>query len=91
MTAYVISNSPLNKLYPNVQIEKPATWKAFVRRFHHLYHMDGDGLHELDIAEHVGLTIVTQPPKFVPPKPPAQIKLADMFSELPDDDGELPF
>lgn len=29
---YIVSNIPLEKQYPNVQIEEPETWDAFLRR-----------------------------------------------------------
>lgn len=31
---YLASNIPMEKQYPNVQIEEPETWQAFLRRFH---------------------------------------------------------
>lgn len=30
---YVVSNIPMEKQYPNIQIEEPETWNAFLRRF----------------------------------------------------------
>ena len=33
---YIVSNIPLEKQYPNVQIDELATWKAFLRRIHHV-------------------------------------------------------
>lgn len=35
-TVYIISNIDLTKQYPNVQIDEPATWKAFLRRIKHV-------------------------------------------------------
>jgi hypothetical protein len=60
LTVYVVSNSPLNRQYQNVQHEKPDVWKAFLRRFHHLYMMDGNGLQEIDIEKHTGVKIRKQ-------------------------------
>lgn len=41
-TVYIISNIDLKQQYPNVQDNEPATWKAFLRRIHHVieYHAD---------------------------------------------------
>ena len=33
---YIISNIDLTEQYPNVQTNDPATWKAFLRRIHHV-------------------------------------------------------
>ena len=33
---YIISNIDLREQYPNVQTNEPATWKAFLRRIHHV-------------------------------------------------------
>ena len=33
-TVYIVSNIPLERQYPNVQLEEPETWKAFLRRIH---------------------------------------------------------
>lgn len=32
-TAYVVSNIPMEKQYPNIQLDEPRTWKAWLRRF----------------------------------------------------------
>ena len=41
-TIYIISNIDLREQYPNVQTSEPETWKAFLRRIHHVieYHRD---------------------------------------------------
>lgn len=41
-TVYLISNIDLREQYPNVQTSEPETWKAFLRRIHHVieYHRD---------------------------------------------------
>lgn len=36
---YIISNIPLDKQYPNVQKEEPDTYKALLRRIHHVQEM----------------------------------------------------
>jgi|GluameStandDraft_1065615.scaffolds.fasta_scaffold04319_8 hypothetical protein len=35
-TVYIISNIDLKEQYPHVQSKDPATWKAFLRRIHHV-------------------------------------------------------
>lgn len=37
---FLISNIPLKKQYPNVQIDEPESWNAFQRRIHHTLRMD---------------------------------------------------
>lgn len=39
---YIITNIPLEQQYPNVQIDSPGTWNAFLRRIHHRMHMTKD-------------------------------------------------
>lgn len=41
-SVYIISNIDLSEQYKNVQENEPATWKAFLRRIHHVieYHHD---------------------------------------------------
>lgn len=39
---YLISNIPLEKQYPNVQQDEPASWQAFVRRINHVLRLDKD-------------------------------------------------
>lgn len=39
---YLISNIPLEKQYPNVQLDEPASWTAFCRRIHHVLRLDND-------------------------------------------------
>ena len=36
---YIISNISLEQQYPNVQMDNPETWAAFLRRIHHIEHM----------------------------------------------------
>jgi hypothetical protein len=33
-TVYIVSNIDLKDQYPNVQVDEPATWRAFLRRIH---------------------------------------------------------
>lgn len=39
---YIVSNIPLEKQYPNVQVEEPETYAAFLRRINSVYEMCGD-------------------------------------------------
>lgn len=39
---YLISNIPLEKQYPNVQQDEPASWQAFLRRINHVLRLDKD-------------------------------------------------
>ena len=39
---YIVSNIPLNKQYPNIQNDEPATWQAFMRRIENVYHFDNE-------------------------------------------------
>ena len=39
---FLISNIPLEKQYPNVQLDEPASWTAFCRRIHHILRLDKD-------------------------------------------------
>lgn len=38
-TVYIVSNIPLEKQYPNMQIDEPASYQAFLRRIHENYEM----------------------------------------------------
>ena len=57
---YIITNVPLEQQYPNVQIDSPGTWSAFLRRIHHRMHMtkdftlleDDPGFHPDEIFRH---------------------------------------
>ena len=40
--AYIITNIPLEQQYPNVQLDSPESWVAFLRRIHHVVHMTKD-------------------------------------------------
>ncbi len=39
---YILSNISLEQQYTEIQREQPATWKALLRRIHHVYEMLGD-------------------------------------------------
>lgn len=39
---YLISNIPLEKQYPNVQLDEPTSWQAFLRRINHVLRLDKD-------------------------------------------------
>ncbi len=39
---YIVSNIPLDKQYPNVQMDEPESYAAFLRRIHHQQHMTMD-------------------------------------------------
>lgn len=42
-TVYLISNIDLTEQYPNVQANEPETWKAFLRRIHHVIEYQATG------------------------------------------------
>lgn len=42
-TVVITSNLALDKLYPEIQHTKPETWKAFLRRIHHIIEFRPDG------------------------------------------------
>ena len=42
-TVYLISNIDLSEQYRNVQENEPATWRAFLRRIHHVVEYKADG------------------------------------------------
>lgn len=60
---YLISNIPLEQQYPNVQAEEPATWKAFLRRIHHVVEFTAEGCNAVDTSEYV--PVQEQIPQFV--------------------------
>ena len=37
---FIITNITLESQYPNVQLESPETWLAFLRRIHHKYELN---------------------------------------------------
>ena len=49
--AYLISNIPLEAQYKNVQIDEPATWKAFLRRIHHVVEYTAEGCNSVTSEE----------------------------------------
>lgn len=50
-TVYITSNIPLNEQYKDVQIYRPETWKAFLRRIHKVieYKQDGNTIERNDL------------------------------------------
>ncbi len=42
-TVYIISNIDLKEQYPGIQATEPATWRAFLRRIHHVVEYRKDG------------------------------------------------
>ena len=76
---YIISNIDLREQYPNVQINEPATWKAFLRRIHHVIEYRED---REPIDHGPGLDYIFPPP----PPVPEWVKEAEEAEQ-----GELPF
>ncbi len=76
---YIISNIDLREQYPNVQINEPATWKAFLRRIHHVIEYRED---RAPIDHGPGLDYIFPPP----PPVPEWVKEAEEAEQ-----GELPF
>lgn len=60
---YIVSNIPLEKQYPNVQLEEPATWRAFLRRIHHVVEFRKD---QPPIDHGNALDYIFPPPEPVP-------------------------
>lgn len=54
-TVYIISNIALTEQYPNIQENEPATWKAFLRRIHHVveYRQDGEPIDHGSALEYI--------------------------------------
>lgn len=76
---YIISNIDLREQYPNVQTNEPATWKAFLRRIHHVIEYRED---RAPIDHGPGLDYIFPPP----PPVPEWVKEAEEAEQ-----GELPF
>lgn len=81
-TVYIVSNIDLKQQYPGVQVDEPATWKAFLRRIHKVieYMSDGSTIDHGNAMDYV----------FPPPKPiPAWVQEAieadndDEYDRLP--------
>lgn len=62
-TVYIISNIDLREQYPNVQQYEPQTWRAFLRRIHHVVEYRANG----PPIEHGNATDYIYPPP--PPLP----------------------
>lgn len=80
-TVYLISNIPLEQQYPNVQIDEPATWKAFLRRIKHVieYRKNAPPIDHGNVTDYI-----------FPPPPP----VPDWVKEIEDEEIEqmgLPF
>lgn len=80
-TVYIISNIDLKQQYFNVQDNEPATWKAFLRRIHHVIEHHADGT----TTDHGNATDYIFPP---PPPIPDWVKEIDNakqseFEDLP--------
>ncbi len=60
-TVYIISNVPLKSQFPNLQTSEPETWRAFLRRIHHVieYRKDGPPIDHGNALDHI----------FPPPSP----------------------
>lgn len=78
-TVYIISNIDLSEQYPNVQTNEPETWKAFLRRIHHVIEYQATG----PPIDHGNATDYIYPP---PPPVPEWVKEAEQAEQ-----EELPF
>lgn len=76
---YIISNIGLKEQYPNVQANEPETWKAFLRRIHHVieYRANGPPIDHGPALDYI----------FPPPPPvPDWVREAEQVEQ-----SELPF
>ena len=48
---YLISNVPLEQQYRGIQMEEPLTWKAFLRRIHHVVEYTAEGCNNKDVSD----------------------------------------
>ena len=62
-TVYIISNIDLKEQYPNIQEIEPETWRAFLRRIHHVVEYQKDGA---PIDHGSALDYIFPPPPPVP-------------------------
>lgn len=62
-TVYIISNIDLSQQYKNVQENEPATWRAFLRRIHHVVEW---GYNKPPIDHGNAMDYIFPPPKPVP-------------------------
>lgn len=79
-TAILISNIGLSDQYKNVQVNEPETWKAFLRRIHHVIEYQATG----PPIDHGNATDYIFPPP--PPPVPDWVKEAERAKQ-----EELPF
>lgn len=79
-TVYIVSNIDLKSQYKNVQEFEPATWKAFLRRIHHVveYRQDGPPI------DHGNATDYIFPP---PPPVPDWVREAEATPDI----EQIPF
>lgn len=78
-TVYIVSNIDLKKQYPIMQMEEPATWKAFLRRIHKVIEYKSDGR----IIDHGNATDYIFPPPQPVPEWVQQAMDAEDYGELP--------
>ena len=81
-TVYIISNIDLSQQYKNVQENEPATWKAFLRRIHHVieYYQDKPPTDHGNAMDYI----------FPPPKPvPSWVQEAERDDVEQLEDWEL--
>lgn len=78
-TVYLISNIDLSEQYPNVQANEPETWKAFLRRIHHVVEYRANG----PPIDHGNALDYIYPP---PPPVPDWVTEAEQAAQ-----SELPF
>ena len=82
-TVYLISNIGLSAQYRNLQENEPATWKAFLRRIHHVieYHRDKPPTDHGPALDYI----------FPPPKPTPDWVREIENDETPPEQFGLPF
>lgn len=73
---YIISNIDLKQQYPVVQLDEPATWKAFLRRIHKVIEYKADG----STIDHGNATDYIYPPV---PDWVKEIAADDDYDQLP--------
>lgn len=78
-SVYVISNIDLSEQYKNVQENEPATWKAFLRRIHHVieYH------HDKPPTDHGNAMDYIYPPSKPVPAWVLEAEADDTYEQLP--------
>ena len=81
-TVYIVSNIDLKQQYFNVQDNEPATWKAFLRRIHHVieYHADGTTTDHGNATDYI-----------FPPPPPVPDWVTEIENAKQEEIEDLPF